>query len=151
MTQELKTEMLALIEKHLGADKKITKAVDTEQRRALFVALEPQEGEDTSDLHGDTYSADEVEKACNSYNKHCMKANIFHKIETQKADIQQSFITPVAFTLDDGREIKKGTWLQWWHFPEGDTTSNMLWKAVKDGKITGISIGARAKTEELDD
>lgn len=151
MTQELKTEMLALIEKHLGADKKVNKAVDTEQRRALFVALEPQEGEDTSDLHGDTYSADEVEKACNNYNKHCMKANIFHKIETQKADIQQSFITPVAFTLDDGREIKKGTWLQWWHFPEGDTTSNMLWKAVKDGKITGISIGARAKTEELDD
>jgi hypothetical protein len=158
MTQTLKEKLLEFIDKNFDGSSKevepvveVTKSLDNEQRRALFVALEPQDGDETSDLHGDTYTAEEVEKACNNFNVHCKKANIFHKIQTEKAVIEQSFITPSAFTLDDGREIKKGTWLQWWHFPEGDTTSDMLWKAVKDGKITGISIGARAKTEKLDD
>lgn len=158
MTDTIKEKLLDFIAKNFDGSSKdvepvveVTKALDTEQRRAMFVALEPQEGEETTDLHGDTYTLDEVEKACISFNTHCMKANIFHKIETEKAVIEQSFITPSSFTLDNGKEIKKGTWLQWWHFPEGDTTSDMLWKAVKDGKITGISIGARAKTEKLDD
>lgn len=158
MTQDLESKLIHLIEKHFEGTRKeaepvveITKSVDKEQRRAMFVVLEPQEGDTTTDLHQDTYTEKEVEKACNNFNVHCMKANIFHKIETEKAVIEQSFITPSAFKLDDSREIKKGTWLQWWHFPEGDTTSDMLWKAVKDGSITGISIGARAKTEKLDD
>ena len=155
---EIKQKLLDFIDKNFeGSGKEVdpvvevTKSLDSDQRRAMFVALEPQEGDTTSDLHGDTYTAEDVEKACINFNTHCMKANIFHKIETEKAVIEQSFITPSSFTLDDGREIQKGTWLQWWHFPEGDTTSDMLWKAVKDGKITGISIGARAKTEKLDD
>lgn len=128
----------------------VIKAVSgDEQRKALFVVLEPQEGVTTTDLHGDTYSEEDVEKACDNFNLHCRKANIFHKVMTEKALITQSFITPTEFTIGDS-VIKKGTWLQWWHFPEGDDTSNMLWKAVKDGEITGVSIGARAETEKLD-
>lgn len=126
--------------------KEIVKSVDKEQRMAMFVVLEP----DVVDAHDDTYSAEEVEKACNNFNTHSMRANLFHKIETEKAKIVQSFITPSSFTTEDGREIRKGSWLQWWHFPENDSESEAIWKMVKEGSINGVSIGARAKTESLE-
>lgn len=142
-----------LIEKHFGGSKKespqveVIKALDTEERMALFVVLEP----DVVDLHGDTYSAVEVEKACNNFNTYCNKANIFHAVETESAKIVQSYIAPSNFTLDDGREITKGSWLQWYHFPEGNETSDLLWEGVKSGEINGVSIGAKATVETLDD
>ena len=124
----------------------VTKALDEEQRMAMFVVLAPDE----VDLHGDTYSAEEVEKACNNFNMHCMKANLFHKIETEDAKIVQSFITPSSFETDDGREIKKGTWIQWMYFPDTEIGEE-IWKAVKAKEITGVSIGARATVETLDE
>lgn len=129
-----------------AASVEVTKALDEEQRMAMFVVLSPDE----VDLHGDTYSAEEVEKACNNFNTTSMKANLFHKIETEDAKIVQSFINPADFTTDAGREIKKGAWLQWWSFPETEVGEE-IWKAVKAGDITGISIGARATVEALDD
>lgn len=153
MTKEFIDKLTALIEKHFGGSQKevdatveVTKSLDDEARMALFVVLEP----DVVDLHGDTYTAEEVEKACNNFNEHCNKANLFHRVETEKAVISQSFITPASFTTDDGREIKKGTWLQWWHFPEGDETSNQIWQLVKSGDINGVSIGAVATVEEIE-
>lgn len=139
------------IEKHFDGSSKeqteVTKSVDEEQRMAMFVVLEP----DVTDLHGDTYSAEEVEKACNSFSMHSMRANLFHKVETEKAKIVQSFISPSDFKTENGKEIKKGTWLQWWYFPEGNDESESIWKAVKSGEINGVSIGARAKVEEIKD
>lgn len=124
----------------------VNKSLDIEQRRALFVVLEP----DAVDEHGDTYSAEEVEKACTSFNTHCNQANIFHRIQTEDAKIEQSFISPSTFTLDNGTEIKKGTWLQWWHFPEDNPNSELLWKMVKDNEVQGVSIGCSAKVEDLE-
>jgi len=134
---EIQTESDATVE--------VTKAVDTEQRRAMFVVLEP----DVVDAHGDTYSTEEVEKACISFNTHCNKANLFHRVQTEAFKIEQSFIVPSSFTTDDGRDIKKGTWAIWTHFPEDDANSELLWKMVKDGSVQGVSIGATAKVEEL--
>ena len=127
------------------ASVEVTKALDEEQRMAMFVVLSPDE----IDLHGDTYSTEEVEKACNNFNTTSMKANLFHKVETEDAKIVQSFINPADFTTDDGREIKKGAWLQWWSFPETEI-GEKVWKAVKAGDITGLSIQARAKVEYLE-
>ena len=111
----------SFLEKHFGGSEKeyepqvdVTKALDEEQRMALFVVLEP----DTYDLHNDTYSAEEVWKACNNFNQHSMKANLFHRIETEDMKFVQSFISPSDFSLDDGRTIKKGTWLAWAYFPD---------------------------------
>lgn len=144
-------KLYELLEKFFGGSKEqepvveVTKAIDVEQRRALFVVLEP----DTVDLHGDIYSADEVEKACINFNTHCNKANLFHQVQIETAKIEQSFISPSDFMLDDGRMIKKGTWLQWFYFPEGNTDSDKLWRQVKSGDICGVSIGCRASVEEL--
>ena len=141
-----------LIEKHFGGTKvpatltlEVTKSLDEEDRKALFVVLEP----DVVDLHGDTYTAVEVEKACDNYNEHCRVANLFHKVETEEATVVQSFISPADFTLDNGVEVQKGTWLQWWKFPETET-GEALWQGVKSGDINGVSIGAMATAEELE-
>jgi hypothetical protein len=151
---ELVQALSELIEKYFGGSQstpeqvEVTKSLDDEKRMALFVVLAPQEGNTTEDLHGDTYTAEEVEKACHNFNTHCMAANLFHQIETQEATIVQSFIAPAKFTLDNGVEVMKGTWLQWFHFPETET-GNALWSAVKSGEINGVSIGAMATTEEI--
>lgn len=151
MKKSLTEALVEFVEKFFkensgAASVEVTKTLDEEQRMALFVVLSPDE----VDLHGDTYSAEEVEKACNNFNTACMKANLFHKIETEDAKIVQSFINPANFTTDDGREIKKGTWLQWMYFPETEV-GEQIWKSVKVGDINGVSIGAMAMVENLDE
>lgn len=153
MKDSILNALSELIDKHFGGSQtpdvtptEVTKSVDLEQRRALFVVLEP----DVVDLHGDTYTATEVEKACISFNSHCNTANLFHKVETEDAVIEQSYISPSDFTLENGVEVKKGTWVQWWHFPEGNSVADNLWEGVKDGSINGVSIGARATVEDIE-
>lgn len=152
VVQTFADKLLDLVSMTFGVDTKseptveVTKALDVEQRRAMFVVLEP----DIIDLHGDTYSCEEVEKACINFNTHCNKANLFHRVQTEHVKIEQSFINPSSFVSDDGREIKKGTWLQWWYFPEDDSNSELLWKMVKDGEIQGVSIGATAMVYDIE-
>ena len=122
---------------------KIDKAANEMERKALFVVLAPDE----VDAHGDTYSRQEVEKAMRSFNQHCMKANLFHMVETQEAEIVQSYTTPVDMYIGD-KFIKKGTWLQEFYFPETET-GEILWQAVLNEEITGVSVGCVASVEEL--
>lgn len=122
--------------------KEIAKAFDEELQEALFVALAPDE----VDLHGDTYSSEEVAKACESYNRACMKTNMAHLFMTDDstAYVLESYIAPVAMTLGDV-DIAKGTWLQKWKIPDQE-----VWKGVKDGYWTGISIQCTATVENLE-
>lgn len=123
---------------------KIEKAANEVERKALFVVLAPDE----VDAHGDTYSAKEIEKGMQSFNRHCMKANIFHMIETQEAEIVQSYTIPVDMYIGD-EFIKKGTWIQEWFFPETEV-GEQLWQGVLNKEITGVSVGCLASVEELD-
>lgn len=122
---------------------RIEKATNEMERKALFVVLAPDE----VDAHGDTYSAKEIEKGMQSFNRHCMKANLFHMVETQEAEIVQSYTTPVDMYIGE-KFITKGTWVQEWHFPETET-GEILWKAVLSGEITGVSVGCVANVEEI--
>lgn len=122
---------------------KIEKAANEMERKALFVVLAPDE----VDAHGDTYSAKEIEKGMRSFNQHCMKANLFHMVETQEAEIVQSYTTPVDMYIGD-KFIKKGTWLQEVYFPETEV-GEMLWQAVLNEEITGVSVGCVANVEEI--
>lgn len=151
--EDFKEKLVEFIDKHFGGSAKetpaevVTKSLDDEQRLALFVVLEP----DVVDLHGDTYDAQEVEKACHNFQAFCQKAYLFHKVETQSAEIVQNYIAPVDMTLDNGKEVKKGSWLQMWHFPEDDPNADAIWDAIKAGEINGVSIGALANVENLDE
>ena len=123
---------------------KIDKATNEMERKALFVVLAPDE----VDAHGDTYSAKEIEKAMQSFNKHCMKANLFHLVETQEAEIIQSYTTPVDMYIGD-KLVTKGSWVQEIYFPETEV-GEMLWKAVLVGEINSVSIGCFADVEEIE-
>lgn len=122
---------------------KIDKAANEMERKALFVVLAPDE----VDAHGDTYSAKEIEKGMQNFNRHCMKANLFHMVETQEAEIIQSYTTPVDMYIGD-KFIKKGTWLQEWTFPETEV-GEKIWKEVLAGNINSVSIGCFAEVEEI--
>lgn len=144
--EELKELLTEIISPLLPSRKvaKIEKAVNEMERKALFVVLEP----DTVDLHADIYSAVEVEKAMRNFNSHCMRANLFHRVETQDAEIVQSYTTPTDMIIGD-KEIKKGTWLQEWYFPKDNAVSDALWEKVLTGEINGVSIGALGREEIL--
>ena len=122
---------------------RIEKATNEMERKALFVVLAPDE----VDAHGDTYSAKEIEKGMQSFNRHCMKANLFHMVETQEAEIVQSYTTPVDMYIGD-KFITKGTWIQEWYFPETEV-GEKLWKSVVAGEVNSVSIGCTANVEEL--
>ena len=123
---------------------RIEKSTNEVERKALFVAMVPDE----PDAHGAVTSAKEIEKAMQNFNTHCLKANLFHAIETQEAEIVQSYTTPVDMYIGD-EFIVKGTLLTEWYFPETET-GEMLWQEILKGNINGISIGARGIVEDIE-
>jgi len=135
----------------------VRKSVDNEERRALFIVLEPQDEDGfTADLHEDWYSEEDVLNACRSFNVHCRKANLLHKIDVTDdlIVIEQSYCTPVAFNLErpDGtiEHVKKGTWLMEQHYPEPyELEDDLVWPKIKDGTYTGLSINCEALGYEI--
>ena len=119
----------------------VVKATNEELKQATFLVLAPDE----VDLHGDIYSADEVRKACHNFNKHCMKANLLHLVETDTFDIVESYISPVDMVLGDVI-IKAGSWMS-----VLQVHSEEIWSDIKNGSLTGVSIGGRATTEYLEE
>jgi len=119
----------------------ITKATNEELMQATFVVMSPDE----VDLHGDTVTEDEIRKACHNFNKFCMKANLFHLVETDTFEFVESYIAPTDFILGD-RFVKKGTWLC-----TIQCLDPKLWQLIKSGDINGVSIAALAKVEYLDE
>ena len=143
--EEIKKAMSEMIEPLLKQKVvKIEKAANEAERKALFVVMAP----DVPDAHGAVTSAKEIEKAMRNFNQHCMKANLFHMVETQEAEIIQSYSTPVDMYI--GEEfITKGTWLQEFYFPE-TKTGELLWQEVLNENITGVSISGMGIVEDIE-
>ena len=72
-----------LIAKYLGKKEMLLKKVDSEEMTITAVVLEPNPLEDgtTNDLHNDYYTAEEVAKACASFNEHCKQPNLEHEVK----------------------------------------------------------------------
>lgn len=117
----------------------VAKATNEELKQATYIVLVP----DTVDAHGDIISEEEVRKACYNFNKFSMQANLFHLVETSTFEFAESYIAPTDFQLGD-RFVKKGTWLA-----TVQCLDDGLWQLIKDGEITGLSIGALASVEEI--
>lgn len=137
-----------LIAKLKGGASIVMKKVDEEQRTITAVVLEPnplEEGQ-TNDLHNDYYTAEEVAKACESFNKHSRQANLEHEINVTEevCEIVKSFILPVPAKIGD-QDVKEGTWIQVWKIHNDE-----LWQMVKDGSFTGFSIGCVADVEVIE-
>lgn len=128
----------------------VLKSVDTMQRLATFVVLEPQDDSGyTSDLHGDYYSAETVAKACRSFNEQCKKANLFHAVETTAFTFTESYITLADMVINDTL-IKKGTWLATIHVSE-EPEYEPIWQGILSGEYNGLSIQAMGTVEYLSD
>lgn len=116
----------------------IEKSANDELRQGTYVVLEPDE----EDLHGDTYSEEEVRKACHNFNTSLEKARLDHQVETEEMSFVESYIAPADIKIGE-EMVKKGTWMAVVQY------SPELWQDVKSGKYTGLSIGAYADVENL--
>lgn len=117
----------------------LLKADTVEERFILGVVLEPLKELGRKDSQDDTYSAEEVRKACHAY------MHDFHNIGKQHAEIingqvkiLENWIARSDF-VEGGQLVHKGTWLQGLRIVDTE-----LWQDIKDGKITGLSIGGWA-------
>lgn len=139
---------------YVESDTTLVKSLDTMERRALYVVLEPQDSlDEVSDLHGDFYDSITVEKACRSFNKHSNKAGLYHEytVESDLVEIEQSWINPAEFKTEEGLTIKKGTWLMWLHFPKPENDENdTIWADVLNDEFTGVSVECAGRGYELD-
>ena len=133
---ELNTE-----EKVVGFDLPIEKQHNDELMQVTYVAMLP----DSTDLTGDYTSAEDVRKAMESFNKSSMRANLFHRVMTDKFHVVESYLAPTDFVLNE-IPVTKGTWLMTFQINDEN-----IWKMIKSGDINGISIGARATVETLED
>lgn len=123
----------------------LRKSLDNEKRLAMFIVLEPQEDDGlTTDLHGDTYTAEEVEKACHSFNLFCRKANLLHEFETDSYSFVESYVLPVEAEIE-GTLIKKGTWIA---VVKAD--DDFIWDGIKNGTFNGLSIQCSAEYEMIE-
>ncbi len=120
---------------------KVFKSLNTELKQATFVVMVPDE----VDLHGDITSEEEVRKACFNFNKNCRQSNLLHMAKTETFEFAESYIAPVDFEIDS-IPVKKGTWLA-----TIQVHDDGLWELIKDGQINGLSIGAEASVEELNE
>ena len=119
----------------------VVKSLNEELKQATFLVLAP----DDVDLHGDTYSEEEVRKACHNYNLNCNKTNLYHVIQTDTFDVVESYITPVELSFGE-QIIKAGSWVAVVQINDSE-----LWSGVKSGDVCGISVGCNADVEYLED
>lgn len=119
----------------------VTKALNEELMQVTYVAMLP----DHTDLHGDYTSEEEVRKAKESFNKSLMKANLFHMVMTDSFEVIESYLSPCDMILNE-IFVKKGTWLMTLQIHD-----ETLWQMIKDEEINGISIGAVASVETMED
>jgi DNA adenine methylase len=107
-----------------------------EERFVLGVVLEPE----TEDAQGDIYSADEVRKAAHRFLEEFGGVGLMHQMRVNdQVKIVESYVAPDGFSMGQST-VKPGTWLIGVHVLSDD-----IWSQVKDGSLTGFSIGGSAQ------
>lgn len=119
----------------------VVKSANQELKQATFIAMLP----DSVDLHGDFTSAEEVRKAMESFNKSEKRTNLFHLTMSDSFSVIESYLAPVDFMLND-EFVAKGTWMMTLQIHD-----DSLWQLIKSGEVNGISIGAMANVEIIEE
>ncbi|MCM3560598.1 XkdF-like putative serine protease domain-containing protein [Brevibacillus borstelensis] len=124
----------------LQKDIRIAKA-DKAKQIVYGLVYEP----DVEDAHGDTMTAEEIEKAAHGFMERQNTHNIDkqHDLDTDKGYVVESYIAPVDMTLGD-QEIKKGSWVAGVKVTDADT-----WAQIEKGEITGFSMWGIGKREKI--
>jgi len=105
--------------------------VNKDQKTVYGVVLEPN----TVDAQGDVCSEEEIAKACHRFMEFHQKIGYQHEDFKKKFRIMECYIAPTEFLLGT-QTVKKGSWILGTRVISDD-----VWKEIKDGKVTGYSIG----------
>jgi hypothetical protein len=122
----------------------IAKASD-EQQTVTGIVLQPE----VTDAQGDIYDANVIQAAAFDFLANYNKAsklghqhNDFKNWEGRFA-LVESYLAPMDFALGT-KLVKAGSWVM-----TVKVLDSKIWKLVKDGKITGFSIGGKATVQKL--
>jgi site-specific DNA-adenine methylase len=115
----------------------LIKGVDPDDERfVLGVVLEPE----VVDAQGDIYSPEEVRQAAHRFMEEFGGLGLMHRFRVNdQVKVLESYLAPTDFAIGETR-IRKGTWLL-----AVRILSDELWQQVKDGALTGFSIGGSAR------
>jgi DNA adenine methylase len=115
----------------------IIKGIDPgDERFVLGIVLEPE----VVDAQGDIYSADEVRSAAHKFMQDFGGLGLMHRRRVNdRVKVLESYIAPADLTIGD-TTIRRGTWLMAVRILDDE-----LWAEVKDGRLSGFSIGGSAR------
>ena len=118
------------------------KKIDEYKKMVSCIVLEPTDPDNT-DLQGDFYTEEDIEKAMLSFVENGMMLNEMHEKDKiyKNSDVllAENYIAPVDF---DG--IKKGSWIQSYKIKNDE-----VWEKILNGEITGVSIEGVGKRKEV--
>ncbi len=107
-----------------------------DERYVLGIVLEPE----VVDAQGDIYSADEVRQAAHRFMEEFGGLGLMHRMRVNgQVKVLESYLAPLDFAVGE-TAVRKGTWLL-----AVRILSDELWAEVKDGGLTGFSIGGSAR------
>lgn len=113
---------------------------NSEEQTVTGIVLQPE----VVDAHGDIMSADVIRKTAHEF---LMNFNKSTKLGVQhssfpagKLALAECYLAPSNMSIG-ASTVKQGSWIM-----TVKVLDSALWKKVKDGAITGFSIGGKAKT-----
>lgn|SRR5690554_6106809 len=118
---------------------------EKEEMVSYEVVYEPN----TLDAHNQWMSEEEIEKACENFNKNLragvVKSNLLHVKDTEDFTIESTWIHKEIDVVVDGtgQPIKAGTWIAKLKFHNED-----LWELKKAGVLGGVSFGGKGYVNE---
>ncbi len=109
---------------------------DDEERVVYGIVYEPDE----EDAQGDMANEIEIRKAAYGFMEKVQLFKVMHKGKKVKVKVLESYIAPVEFEMAS-QTVKKGSWVL-----SVRVLDKKIWKAIKDGDLTGFSMAGYAKT-----
>lgn len=120
--------------------------VDEEEEFTIFgEVLIPEE----IDAHEEIYSEKDVKNAAHYFMENFGNVGFMHKFFINgDVKILETFLAPTDLNfksmLNKKRKVKKGTWLM-----RMRVLNNELWKNIKNGNLSGFSIGGLASVQQI--
>lgn len=124
------------VEKSMFVD--IAKA-NEEQQTVTGVVLQPEVVDGQGDIMSSEVIRDTAFKFLANFNKKTKLGLQHSSFPKGKLALVESYLAPLDFVLGT-KTVKAGSWIM-----TVKVLDSKLWQKVKDGKITGFSIGGRAK------
>jgi hypothetical protein len=150
MTKEaILDRILSVLEKALGSgDSEVKVPVIKQFQEEEKVAIEWLYPVEQDDLHGERMDREEVRKMVDSLNTSIkagkLKSAIDHVVYTDGWHIEKAWVNEAECSIN-GTIIPEG-----WPLCKVKFTNDALWQARKEGKLQGLSIGAKGRKEEVE-